>query len=306
MSALALLAPALLTLQSAPPVGGFSADDLAGRAGAHGNSRVATATRRRAAATDMLRAAFVLDMASAWRGLAPDERAQLRLAVGPDAPLTAPAMGWFMHGASVRLAGRELAGLYNPIADVWLVLHWRTSGGAPRIAAAFLVPGGALRPADEAGAWSERDGPYAAALATADAQAAARFLALGEAWPAEALVDRLARERGALRDGAFARITPWLGGLRSWQRSPAWTRLQSRLVAADGFAATLASMPLAVRRSLVPLGAIQRADGGSLLLGSPLAPGRIVAVDDPEGRPGVQLVDLNGAARQALAAGGGR
>lgn len=306
MSAFGLWAPLLIAMQSAPPAGGFSADDLAGRMSGAADTRIAGATRERAAATDMLRAAFVLNMAAAWRGLAPDDRGQLRLAVGPEAPVTAPALGWFMHGASVRLSGRELAGLYNPIADVWLVLHWRSSAGAPRIAAAFLVPGAALRPADEAVGWNTSDGPYAAALATADARAAARFIELGEAGPPEALVDRLARERVALRGRAFAQIVPWLGGLQSWQRSAGWTRLQPRLVAADGFAASLSSLPAAVRRSLIPLGAIQRADGGSLLLGSPLAPGRIVGIDNPEGRASVQLVDLTGAARPAAATGGSR
>lgn len=296
------------TLLGSLELGRVNLTMLAGRIGTAGATRGAAAARRQAAATDMLRAAFVLDMASAWRGLAPDERAQLRLAVGPEAPVTAPALGWFMHGAAVRVAGADLAGLYNPIADVWLVLHWRASAGAPRIAAAFLVPGAALRPANEAGRWSESDGPYTAALATADARAAARFLELGEAGPADALVDWLGPQRAALRQQAFAQIAPWLGGLQSWQRSDGWTRLRTRLVAADGFAASLSAMPLAIRRSLIPLGAMRGADGNSLLLGSPLAPGRIVAVDnpDPGGRPSIQLVDLTAAGRPGSAAGGSR
>lgn len=263
--------------------------------------------RRRAATTDMLRAAFVLDMAGAWQGLAPDERAQLRLAIGPEHATTAAALGWFMYGTAVHLAGEELAGLYNPIADVWLLLHWRRSAGAPRIAAAFLVPGAALRPDAEAGRWSESDGPYAAALATADSRAAARFRELGEAGPAYALVDWLAPRRMALRQQAFAQITPWLGGLQNWRRSSNWRRLQNRLVAADRFAASLASVPPDVRRSLIPLGALRRADGVALLLGSPLAPGRLVAVDNPEARaPAIQLVDLTGGALPAAGAGGRR
>jgi hypothetical protein len=131
---------------------------------------------------------------------------------------------------------------------------------------------------------------------------------LGEAGPPEVLVDRLARERAALRDQAFARIAPWLGSLQSWQRSGGWTRLQARLIAADGFAANLAAMPLAIRRTLIPLGAARRADGNSLLLGSPLAPGRLVAIDNPEaaGRQSLQLVDLTGGPRAAAATGASR
>lgn len=259
-----------------------------------------------AAATDMLRVAFVLDTVAAWQGLAPDDRAQLRLAIGPEQERTAAALGWFMYGAAVRIARDDLAGLYNPIADVWLVLHWRVSAGAPRLAAAFLVPGAALRPDAEARRWSESGEPYAAALVTADARAAARFTELGEAGPAYALIEWLAPQRMTLRQQAFAQLTPWLDGLQEWRRDADWRRLRARLVAANGFAAGLSSLPPAVRRSLIPLGAMRRGGVPSLLLGSPLAPGRIVVIDNSAaGRPAIELVDCSDGGRAAAAAGGG-
>ena len=300
MSAAALVLAAAIAAHA--PEQGFSVEALA--IGAATATPDPAQARERAAATDRLRARFVLDPGAAWRSLSGDERERLRLAWGPGDPATGAALVWFMRGAIVRVAGEDLSGLHNPLADVWLVLRWRTVGGGLRLSDAFLVPGDQFRP-DGMPGWPQRSEPYAAALAAASAEAAVGFVSLPDRLSSDALVDAIAGQRETLRAQALATIRPWLGSLRRW--GPGWAALRARLVATDAGDPALSSLPQLVRATMAPAGSIERPDGVSLLVVSPLYPSLFAALEWPDsaatGTPTIRLLDLG--ARSAAGASGG-
>jgi len=310
----------LLATQSAPT--GFSAEELARRT-ATADTAEASAPRagltpeqrERGAQSDTLRAGFVLDPAVAWETLSPDEADVLHRAFGPDRATAGAEIAWFMRGAAVRAAGEDLAGLYHPVADVWLLLHWERAGGVPRVIDAALVPGDALRPPAEAAAWTGDGRNYALALAEADARATARFAALPTVTDSGFLFAALAADRPVHRERALAALRQWVGSLASWAVEPvrrdAWRALHADLSRGGATAGPAASLPMAVRASLAPAAAIEGPDGVSLLLVSPLYPTLYVTADfgpaGAGGRPQLSILNLANAPLPAgLAEGGSR
>lgn len=298
-----LLAAAAATAQPAPtaPPQGFNAEALAQRL-ARSDAASAEA-RERAAETDLFRAGFTLDPARAWATLSNNEAETLHRALGPERGWEAAELAWFMRGAAVRVAGEDLAGLYNPVADVWLLLRWERAGGGLRIVEAALVPGASVRPAAEAGAWTGSGALYGIALAEADALAAVRFVQLPGSVGSDLLFSGVAEARNELRGRAHGAIRRWVGGLAAWSSDPArrsaWAALHRRLLDGGSGAGAAARLPTQVRASLTPVAAIDVHGAPSLLLVSPLYPSLYVTADFPAGvgaRAELNILNLANAA----------
>jgi hypothetical protein len=303
----ALAGPGLGQPVQPVPTPGFSVEALADRAAPPASLADA---RERAAESDSLRAAFTLDPAAAWRTLSDGEAETLHRALGPDRPLSDADLTWFMRSAAVRVAGDDLAGLYNPLADVWLLLRFARSGGVLRVADAALVAGDVLRPRAEAASWTSSAGLYGVALAEADSRAAARFAVLPAVASSDLLFNALTERREEQRGRALSAIRRWVASLSPWgsnqARGDAWRALHPDLSEGGPGAGAAARLPMAVRASLAPAAAIEGPDGPSLLLVSPLYPSLYVTADyDPAlSRPQLAILNLANAPLPADLAGG--
>jgi len=278
---------------------GFSADDLAAAARAAHPAEALADAREYVAQTETLRAAFVLGPAAGWKLLSASEARNLRLAFGPSHPAEDDALQWFMRGASAGAGDGAMTGLYNPLADAWLILRWQRIGGAPRIADAVFLPGAALRDVSDRTPWTERPGRFTDALAGNTAVARLTFAALD----ANRFFATVAPLKAQAGDEAFASITPWLGSLRPWGedkvRLAQWKTLHRRL-AGGQTGAPVSSLPPQIRASLIPMGAIRHDGGDALLLVSPLAPQILVAADyGARSTPDLYLVNLANARTEA-------
>lgn len=274
------------------PTKGFTAGDLKSAAAQTARPSPALGDAREfAAQAEVVRAAFVLKPAAGWSVLTPSEARILRLAFGPGRPLGDDAIQWFMRGASASAGNGDMVGLYNPLADVWLVLRWDRIGGSPRIRDAVFLPGRAVEGGDGQG-WTQSSGPYADALAHNAAVAHIAFTTLDS----YAFFDAFDNVRGPAGNEAYASVTAWMGSLRPWGEDKThlkqWRALHKDL--AEGrTGGNVAALPPRVRATLVPMGAITTADGPALLLVSPLAPQMIVAADySGHGKPRLSLVNL--------------
>ena len=284
--ALALAAPA-----QAQDTKGFTAGDLSAAARAGRPSPALADMREFAAQTEVVRAGFVLDPAGAWGLLSPSEARTLHVAFGPQRPTGDDAIQWFMRGAEASAGNGDMTGLYNPLADVWLVLRWDRIGGRPRIADAVFLPGSAVN-GGGGQTWTQSPGPYADALARNAAVAHIAF-ALLDSGP---FFDAFASVKTPASDQAYQSVTAWMGSLRPWGEDKArlkqWQALH-RDLAEGKTGGTVAALPPKVRATLVPMGAITSADGPALLLVSPLAPQMVVAADyNGHGRPKLSLINL--------------
>jgi hypothetical protein len=311
-----LLAAAIALPADAGTPHGFSAADLAAAGKtAQANDTVVEA-RQLAAATDTLRAAFILNPRTAWTTLTPDERATLQNALGEWAAGDDIELAWFMRGAAVRVgtpAGGAMTGLYNPVADAWLLLGWARSGGEWRVIEAAITPGARLRPASEGADWTARAGVTARVLASAHQLALHSFDELtGEARSTDVFA-ALTLTRDEDRPEVHGRIDRWLGTLAGWRRDPArmkaFQELRGQIIGRRVGAIAVSdkqplldvmSLPLNVRTSLTPVAAIAHDDGASLLMVSPLFPSLMVMADfGGDARlKGLGIVDLTHAALQ--------
>ena len=266
--------------------GGFTADDMAVAARVGQEDGAIATARELAAATDTLRAAFVLNPETAWTILSSDERAVLQSALGPDAINRAVELAWLMRGAAVRvgdLAAGPMTALYNPVGDGWLLLGWARVSGEWRLANAALVPGARLRLGDETGDWTVQPGYYLTALASSHDQALDRFVALTRNSSARELFLALVPTRTGDRAAVYERAGQWLNSLAGWKRDPdraaAYVHLRAMLAEGGKSAGPVANFPAPVRASLTPLGAITYEGGTSLLMASPLFPEITIAAE---------------------------
>lgn len=277
---LALPMPVLATAS------GFTADDLTTAAKAGAEDPATVTARQLAAATDTLRAAFVLNPETAWTTLTRDERNTLQTALGPDVINRPVELAWLMRGAAVRVGNAqagEISALYNPVGDAWLLLGWARASGEWRVINAALVPGSRLRRKDEVSDWTKQSGSMLEALAASHAGALDRFVALTDNESANNLFIALAATRAEDRAAVYARADQWLATLAGWKRDAAraksWADLRAILVEGEANAGSVARLPAPVRASLIPVGAIAQEDGAALLLVSPLYPELMVEAD---------------------------
>ena len=163
-------APCLLLLCLASAVTasqspGFSPGDLAQAARALDSGAQHTdAVRRIAAQTEILRAVLANDLPNAQRRISRDELQVLTIALGAPTVTRDIMLSWLMRSGVTVAADGEISGIYSPLADAWLVLHWAQLGGSPRLIDAALVRGTSLRPAESQPDWLTSPAPFAAAL----------------------------------------------------------------------------------------------------------------------------------------------
>ena len=302
---------ALLLLAAASPVfaaGGFTTADLDAAALRATDARLVQA-RELAAATDTLRAAFVLNPDTAWTAMTADERAAVQGAFGNDVGARREELSWLMRSARVRVGtgeARDVSGLYSPVAQAWLLLRWARVGGQWRVTGAALIPARRLAAATD---WTERSEAPAAALALAAREADEDFASVTQYQAAPAIFEQLAATRAEDRDAVMTSCTKWVASIAGWRQNPArfatWRGLHGELAEARGVPAAIARLPQPVRASLTPAASVATTTGTQLLIVSPLFPGLVVAADFPEGNPTptMALIDLDAPERPALSQG---
>lgn len=265
---------------------GFTAEDLVVAGKFDDDTALTGQTRQLAAATDTLRAAFVLNPETAWTTLTPDERAALQAALGPDAIDKPVELAWLMRSASVRvgnLAAGPITALYHSVGDAWLLLGWARAAGEWRVINAALIPGSRLRSVDEAGDWTTASGSTLAALGAAHIGGLNRFVAMTDSSSADDLFIALAATQQEDSAAVYTRAGQWLGTLAGWkrdnERAKSYASLHASLVKGDASIGAAANLPTPVRASLTPVGAIAQGDGSALLMASPLFPELMVAAN---------------------------
>jgi len=266
---------------------GFTAADLAAAAtGArNGEERGLRAARAILAQTETLRAALMLNPDAAMAALPESERAILAAALGPDDGALSARLGWFARSAVVRVApgaGLGAAGLYNPIADAWLLVRWDALGGALRLTEAAVADGPQLRPARDGAFWIEAGAGDARALA---AQRTAAFAAFDRVFRrgGDAIFDNAGDPVLSGRAAVWAKCDRWLAGLAAWGADPARAAQVRRTRAAltEGPASAagrrlglpngLDALPPRLRATMAPVAAWETPGGAMLLFASPLS-----------------------------------
>jgi hypothetical protein len=148
---------------------GFTTSELevAGRQALVGASQQLQVARVLYAQTETLRLGLVLNPDAIRGSLSSSEQGTLSAALGPNSDILQARLAWFARSASVRVGPSEspdTTGLYNSLADMWLVLRWAKVGGVWRVVGAKLSDGKALRPFDEAPSWTNHPSDYASAI----------------------------------------------------------------------------------------------------------------------------------------------
>lgn len=285
-SALALLSAALLPGLAATPsiaqADGFtsqhlaeSARSLTGEAGARAQLAASVASR-----SEDLRQALAVDQARLAAILGSSELRALTAAMGPPTVDRDILLSWFARGGHVAVAGTDLAGIYNPFVDGWLVLRWQQVGGRPRLVAAALVSGQPLRGASPAFA-GEADMPFAQALVARRLRSLAAFEQLTGEFGSEALFRAYHPVRVAESERVLEQARQQVGALAQWSRSQAGDLgAVNRLIAA-GDDPALATVPQRLRRDLGLIALAQTPAGTELVLQAPLAPTRSIIATLP-------------------------
>ena len=298
-----LLLPALALLPAAAlaQTAGFTADGLAAAARSAVAEIAPDAAARSAVAarSERLRALLAVAQDRAGAQLAPDEWRALTAAFGPPQEDRDILASWLARGGQVAVADPQWSGIYNPLADGWLVLRWQQVGGAPRLAEAMLASGPLLRGGEAPVAGLEAM-PFAQMLA-------ARRRASLAAFP------QLAREAGLFRanwpllrvregETVLAAARQQVGALAQWSRdNPAALRALDRLLSRGDHPALL-PFPARLREALGPVGVVATGDGGAeLVLQAPAYPARSLFAGFPPGAGPPQLFALDLAADEGTA-----
>jgi hypothetical protein len=246
--------------------------------------------------TETLRAAFVLNPETAWTLMTASERMALQTAFGNVAAARSVEIAWFMRGASTAVGNNGMSGLYNPLADAWLLMVWARVGGVPRVVQAALVPAERLGPGE---GFTAREGDVGAALAAARTDRLAQFEDLTTNATAGAILSALAPTRIADRTIVIDRAARWLATLAGWQQAPgqpeAWARLRAEMLRGRKRGHELALLPKVARETMTPVGVVTHGGGEAVLMMSPLSPA-LVAISAAASGP-VILADLGGAPR---------
>ena len=279
---------ALVLLQGLPVAGaapGFSASD----AEAWARSRSAPADRMAGfeAAAEQFRAGLVREPVEFIRKRAPLEIAVLSGTLGTISTENGYYVSWLFRTAPAVTGGdsREpVATYYNPIVDVAAVTTWRRIDSQWRLTSMFLLDGAALR-APGAAPWIDAEGNYAAALEarTAAVRGTVAAIRTGSLLPPAILAQDVSLRIESVRTrlAALAADAPAAEAVQKLRDALVEAEPERLKLAGDAPGALeLETLDPAVRRSLVPVAAFDRAEGGlSVLIGSPLRPAMLVLAD---------------------------
>jgi hypothetical protein len=297
MNALCLLLSLCLTSAvTASQSPGFSQGDLAQAARVLDAAAQRTdAVRRITAQTEILRAVLANDLPNAQRRISRDELQVLTIALGAPTVTRDIMLSWLMRSGVTLAADGEISGIYSPLADAWLVLHWAQLGGSPRLIDAALVRGTSLRPAETQPDWLSSEAPFAAALLRTKLQAEDSFAALSTGSGVPRLFASLGVTRDVERAAVFQRSAAMLGAVSAWSRSNG-----GRLAALDRVTRkrpdpVLRALPDRVREQLSPMAVLNSPQGTLLVLLSPVYPTRVVIATftDIGEAPALSLMDLS-------------
>lgn len=250
---------------------GFSAADLGIAAQQVGSDREAVELDAEA---ERLRVAMSLDPAAAIGMRTEQERMVLAAAFETDQPRGEARARWFMATAIGQGGLGSTTAFYNPLARGWVLLGWQQVEGQWRVKSAQFHSAGSPK-------WTQASGPYLAAYVS-DYASARKSLGTEPAGLAAAVADG------------------WMTGMAAWLANPAQkaaTARAAKLIASGDAAAlggqAIALLPARVRATFVPVAALMRSDGGSVLLVSPLMPQLCVAADfDSAQKPELKQLTL--------------
>lgn len=261
----------LLVISGAAQAKGFSVADL-GKAAEQ--AKVDRVQNEREIEAERLRVAMSFDAAAGIGMRTESERIVLAAAFETDQPRSLARAQWFMATAIPQGGIGNITALYNPLARGWLLLGWQQVDGAWRVKSAQFQGAGAPK-------WMAESGPYLTAYATDYARSRKQ---LGTEPPGMA---------AAVADG-------WMSGMAVWLGDPARKTAtnHAKKVVASGNASKLGGdsidlIPARVRNTFVPVAALMRSDGGSVLLVSPLMPQLCIAADfDNASKPELKRLTL--------------
>lgn len=230
---------------------------------------------RIAARSESLRSALALEMGLIQEELSREELAILTAAFGPPTEDRDIIASWLMRGGLTTATDQGLSGIYNPLADAWLLMGWRTVGGSPRLVWAALAKGHMLRPADQPD-WVESDGLLDDELSRISRQSLNSLSSVPDQLGTDGLVELVERFRGAEGKVVFDRARAMVGALAGW--SSANTNLLKRVNAevVSCSCRALRALPMRIRETLSPLALLSGPEGEILVLQSALDPQRMV------------------------------
>jgi hypothetical protein len=247
------------------------------------------------AATESVRRGLAVDASELLTRPFIAEGGALSTALGPIDPASMPLLSRFATNAIARAAGPEATGLYNPIADVWLLMRWRMQNGRPILTSAVWADGGALRGDDVR--WWDASGSFGDALVGGWQRSAAafdqRFRAAGTMPPLAPLdaratvARRLAQlEQGVLGVEADSRLASRL------ERARRTHLANPRSSAGDPVALQVDALPATIRASTRLAAVFRRPNGLSAAYASPLRPDLVffLNLDGDEGNSGMTVV----------------
>ncbi|MFL0670370.1 MAG: hypothetical protein ACJLS3_02725 [Erythrobacter sp.] len=239
-----------------------------------------------------MRALMAINMAAAPRAIPADDLRIVTAAFGPPAADRDILANWLMRGGQVAATGEGLSGIYNPLADAWLLLGWDGPPDDPRLVWAALVQGNLLREPGEPD-WVDGTGSLASELERAARQSRVAFAALPQSLGRRGLVELVETYRGLEGTLVLERIRQMGGAAARWRKRNPAALGRVRAGLAIGEDPALAALPAPVRGTLVPMAVLTGTGGAVIVLQSARDPARAVLVRATGGRAKPQFSALN-------------
>lgn len=253
---------------------------------------MAASTAPIAKRTAFMRALMAINMAAAPRAIPADDLRIVTAAFGPPAADRDILANWLMRGGQVAATGEGLSGIYNPLADAWLLLGWDGPPDDPRLVWAALVQGNMLREPGEPD-WIDGTGSLASELERAARQSRVAFAGLPQSLGTRGLVELVETYRGLQGTLVLERIRQMGGAVARWSKSNPAALEGVRAGLATGEDPALAALPTPVRETLVPMAVLTGTGGEVIVLQSARDPARAMLVRVAGGRAKPQFSPLN-------------
>lgn len=246
---------------------------------------------RISAHTEFLRALMATSMDAAPRAMPLDDLRIVTAAFGPPTQDRDIVASWLMRGGQVAATREGLSGIYNPLADAWLLLGWQAAGDDSHIVWAALVQGSLLRAPNERD-WIMASDPVGEAMQRTTSQSIAAFAALPQSLGTAGLVELVEAYRGLQGTLVLDRVRQMGGAMARWSLDNPAAIGRVRKALDKGGDAGLATLPGPVRETLAPMAVVTGAEGDVLVLQSARDPARAVLVRATGGRAAPQFRDI--------------